>query len=214
MKRRMIKIIWLFFFLPVAQKTTAQQQDDPVAVWLLPGAFLKVSKKVSLFGELGYSRYYRAGLGYMQAYITVHKNIVLNPGYMYFIYKRPGQAYRQEHFVMNAVIAQVTLGKVLIEDRNMLWNRIRTDNSPLHYYRNRFRVTWSFQLWATEAKLYGYDEGFYSFNNHSWSRNRLAAGTSYDVMRHTNIDITYIRQWDRTAGWLHLFFIMATWKIP
>ncbi|TWV99107.1 hypothetical protein [Chitinophaga pinensis] len=83
-------------------------------------------RKDSLFGELGYNRYYRAGLAYMQAYITIHKNVVLNPGYLYFIYKRPGQPYGQEHFVMPAVIFQIPVRKILIEDRNMLWNRIRT----------------------------------------------------------------------------------------
>lgn len=202
----------LAILLLVPSHLYAQKQHAPVAAWLLPGASWKVSDKVNLRGELGYSDYFNAGLGYMQAYITINKYIVLNPGYIYFIYKSHGQPYRQEHFLLNAITLQLPLGQLLIDDRNMVWNRIRTDDGPLHYYRNRFRMTWSFRVWSAETTLYGYNEAFYSFNDHYWSRNRLAIGSSHDVLKKLHLDITYIRQWDRVSGRLHLFFMMGTWK--
>jgi hypothetical protein len=209
-----MKGIFLFFFLlHVPDVMWAQTSDSDVAAWYLPGVSWQVSKKVSLVGELGYNQYYTAGLGYLQGFITVHKNLVLNPGYIYYGYKNSGQEYRQEHFLMNSVIGQLPMGKFLLDDRNTLWNRISYHAEPLHYYRNRLRLIRSFLLGHAGAKVYGYDEAFYQFNSGRWMRNRLALGASYDVLRHANLDITYIRQWDHSSGWLHLFFITATWKI-
>ncbi len=114
--------------------------------------------------------------------------------------------------MMNAVTGQVSWAGFDIDDRNMLWNRIRVGDTPLHYYRNRLRVLRSFRLWEQEAKLYTYDEFFFLFNSGQLIRNRVAVGTSYDLFDHLNMDVTYIRQSDRGGGRLHLFFIMGTWK--
>lgn len=185
------------------------QERDEVAAWLLPGISRNVSPKVDLLGEAGYSPYYKAGIGYIQGFITVHKHLVLNPGYLFFYNQGSGP----EHFLMNAVTGQFAKGNFFTDDRNMLWNRISNYTSPQHYYRNRLRLVRSFQLKPAPVKVYVYNEAFYLLNAGQWRRNRLAAGCSYDVLHHLNMDITYIRQWDRYGGWLHLFFIMGTWKL-
>lgn len=212
MKRWSTGILLLFFLASATQSVVAQTREVPAAAWLLPGFLWKASPKVSLFGELGYSKYFRAGLGYMQGFITVHKNVVLNPGYLYLLYKDQAQSYGQEHFLMNAVIGQFSWRKFFVDDRNMLWNRISAEAAPAHYYRNRLRVVRTFQLAQQQVKIYGYGEAFFSFNDGQLMRNRIAIGASYDVIRHANMDVAYIRQWDRAGGRLHLFFIMGTWK--
>ncbi|PWV54455.1 DUF2490 domain-containing protein [Chitinophaga sp. S165] len=206
----------LFLFLSIANAYTLRAQSDrgDVAAWLLPGVSWQPSSKFRLLGQPGYNSYYRAGLGYIQGFITIHKNIVLNPGYMYYIRKTDKGAHQHSHFLMNAVTPQIQFGSFLLDNRNMLWIRTGTDIEPLYYYRNRFRLVKSFHLADREAKLYGYNEAFRLLNNGTWTRNRFAAGTSYDILPHANVDVTYIRQWDRTGGWLHLFFIMATWRLP
>ncbi len=93
MKKRPAVVFILFPLTFAMHGARAQTADAQVAAWLLPGVQWKASPKVSLFGELGYSSYFGAGLGYMQAFIAVHKHIVLNPGYLYLGYKDPAQRY-------------------------------------------------------------------------------------------------------------------------
>lgn len=209
MKGASLPILFLFFLIANAYPLCAQTNRGNVVAWLLPGVSWQPSSKFTLLGQPGYSRYYGSGLLFIRGFITIHKNIVLNPGYMYLT-----DGHRRDHFLMNAVTGQLKFSSFLLDDRNMLWSRFGTDIEPAHYYRNRLRLIRSFQLAGRQAKLYGYNEAFLFLNNGNWTRNRFAAGTSYDMLHNVNIDITYIRQWDRTGGWLHLFFIMATWKLP
>lgn len=189
------------------------QERTPSAMWLLPGVSWRPAKNVRLLVEPGYNHYLRMGLFYPQAFITVHKNIVLNPAYIYGIQKKGGIPAVQEHYLMNAVIFQANRRHWSIDDRNMLWNRLTVGTEARHYYRNRLRATRTFSIWQTTTRLYGYDEIFYLFNQHKLVRNRIAVGISKDITSHMNLDITYIRQWDLYAGNLHLFFIAGTWQL-
>lgn len=205
--------IILVLLLGVLQYAVHAQKRTPTAAWLFPGINWHTSKDVRLQGQLGYNHYYRMGIFYPQAFITVHKNIILNPAYIYAVQKREDAPAVQEHWLFNAIIFQAARKQLLVDDRNLLWNRFRVGASSTHYYRNRLRVAQSFKAWGATTRLYAFDEIFYLFNNKNLSRNRAALGISSELTPHTYVDVTYIRQWDRYAGRLNLFFITGAWQL-
>jgi hypothetical protein len=205
--------ILLIVLLLMLQYVVYAQKRTPTAAWWFPGVSWHASKNVRLQAQLGYNHYLRMGILYPQVFITVHKNIILNPAYIYALQKRDDAPTVQEHWLFNAIIFQVARKQLLIDDRNMLWNRFTVDAPARHYYRNRLRVAQSFKAWGTTTRLYAYDEIFYLFNDKKLSRNRVALGVSSELTSHTYVDVTYIRQWDRYAGHLNLFFITGTWQL-
>jgi hypothetical protein len=206
------RIIFLLL-LGMLEYTAHAQKRTPSAAWLFPGVSWQSSKNVRLQGQLGYNNYYRMGIFYPQAFITVHKNIILNPAYIYAVQKSEDAPTVQEHWLFNAIILQAARKQLLVDDRNLLWNRFTVGASSTHYYRNRLRVAQSFKAWGATTRLYAFDEIFYLFNNKELSRNRAAFGISSELTPHTYVDVTYIRQWDRYAGPLNLFFITGTLQL-
>ena len=194
------------------QYLSVAQQNTPYAAWLLPGVNWYPAKNTSLLGQVGYSQYLAAGLFYPQAFITVHKNIVLNPAYIFFVQRKEGRPELTEHYLMNSIILKAAGKMIFAEDRNMLWDRFTVGAAATHYYRNRLKVGLLFKSGEKITKLYGYDELYYLFNSSIVTRNRIALGMSHDISLHVNAEITYVRQWDRYSGNLNLFFIQATWQ--
>jgi hypothetical protein len=194
------------------QQPLSAQEHTPSAIWWLPGARWQVAKNTRLQAQVGYNRYLWTSIFYPQAFITIHPNIVLNPAYFYTSQKREGLPVLQEHYLANAIIFQAARKNWFIDDRNMLWNRLTVGAHARHYYRNRLRLMPSFKIASVTTRPYVYDEIFYLFNEHTLSRNRAAFGVSSDLTKHINIDITCIRQWDRYAGNLNLFFIAGFWQ--
>lgn len=188
------------------------QKRTPYATWLFPAVSVYPAKKIRLVGQLGYSHYFRTALFFPQGFITVHKNIVLNPAYIYTVQKREGIATVQEHYLMNAIILQDAFKSFQVDDRNMLWNRFTSNMTARHYYRNRLRLTRSFKLRGIAANVYIYDEVFYLFNQRSVTRNRAAFGICSDITASIYTEVTSIRQWERYSGNLNLFFITGMWK--
>ena len=207
-----VKRIGLIALLISQPHVSSAQEEAPIAAWLLPGASWYPAKEVRLLGQLGYNHYFGMGIFYPQVFITVHKNIVLNPAYIYAIQKNKGHATVQEHYLMNAIIFQASKNNFSIDDRNMLWNRLTVGHRPRHYYRNRLRVTQSFKVLSTTLRLYGYNEVYFLSQFRNPTRNRVAFGISSDLTSHLNVDVTYIRQWDRYSGPLNLFFLAAIWQ--
>jgi len=194
------------------QYSAAAQKSVPSAAWLLPGVSWHPEKNASLLVQAGYNHYLAACLFYPQAFITVHKNIVLNPAYIFFVQRKEGARESTEHYLMNAVILKAAGRKIFTEDRNMLWDRFTAGAGSTHYYRNRLKAGLFFKTGEKTTRLYGYDELYYLFNNSIVTRNRMALGISHDLLVHFNAEITYVRQWDKYAGNLNLFFIMGTWQ--
>ncbi len=194
------------------QYLSVAQQRTPSAAWLFPGVSWNPAKKTSLLVQAGYNHYLAAGLFYPEAFITVHKNIVLNPAYIFFVQRKEASRQLTEHYLMNAIILKAAGRKIFIEDRNMLWDRFATGAGTTHYYRNRLKVGLLFKTGEKITRLYGYDELYYLFNYNIVTRNRIAFGISHDLASFINAEVTYVRQWDRNSGNLNLFFIMGTWQ--
>ncbi|MDF2187923.1 hypothetical protein [Paraflavitalea sp. CAU 1676] len=211
-KSPLLAILLSILLVLVKQQGATGQKRTPSAAWLMPAASWRPANNVRLVAQLGYNNYYRMGIFFPQGFITLNKHVILNPAYIYALQKRPTVPRVWEHYLMNAVIFQVKSSNLLIEDRNMIWNRWTTGIQSRHYYRNRLRINRAFKTWSATTKLYAYDEVFYLFNVKSVVRNRAAFGISSDLNAKWLADVTFVRQQDRYAGPLNLFFIACTWQ--
>lgn len=187
----------------------AQNRGAPSATWYFSGISYQVSRSTEIWGHFGINNDQAIKAVYLQSFINIHKNITLNPAYLYLAINNDAGG-RKEHTFMNAVYIHVPLNKFLLDDRNMLWNRIRKDAEDLYLYRNRLRLSLPFKLASRNGRIYTFDEVTFSFNSNEWSRNRLGAGFVYDIISRVNIDAFYARQNDTSSGGLNLFLIMGT----
>jgi len=205
---RECSFLLLFLFLKLI--CFGQNNKTPTASWILPGVTYQASARLKLSAQFGVNQYQRLSAIYLQAFIKAGKNIILNPAYLSINTSISNGIQVKEHTFMNAVVFNLSLKKILIDDRNLLWNRFRVKGEDFHFYRNRLRVTIPFKLRSNAAKIYVFDEASYFINRGRWSRNRLAFGFGYDVTNWLNADVSFVRESDVFNGKLNLLFIMGT----
>lgn len=141
---------------------------------------------------------------YVQAFLKTGKHITLNPAYLYL--DKPGSASTPEHTFMPAVIFFFPL---LIEDRNLLWVRLRNQAEDIYYYRNRLRLFLPVMAQTFVIKAYLFDEVFYYLDRGRWSRNRIAGGFVFDWPGRFDLDVSYMREQDHYGGSLNYVFVMG-----
>ncbi|MDI1321225.1 MAG: DUF2490 domain-containing protein [Algoriphagus sp.] len=188
----------------------AQNSKTKTASWILPSVTYQASPSVKFSAQFGINHYQRLKIFYLQTFIKSGKWIILNPSYLYINRSILNGIHIKEHTLMNSVIFNLSLNKILVDDRNVLWNRFRVEGQDFHFYRNRLRVTLPFSFKGKDAKIYVFDEASYFFNRARWSRNRIAVGVGYDVTKWLNTDISFVHEADVYNGKLNLFFITGT----
>ncbi|HEX6431837.1 MAG TPA: DUF2490 domain-containing protein [Niastella sp.] len=164
-------------------------------------------------GQFGINRSQSTNSVYLQAFIKAGRYITLNPAYLYLSYPGATDFRIREHTIMNAVIITIPFKHVLIEDRNLIWNRFRKDLQTLNFYRNRLRVFRSFTGASRTIKLYAFDEVSFFLNDCQFTRNRLAVGLACDIIPSFNVDVFFAREHDERNGRTNLIFIMGTLQL-
>jgi len=200
----------LAIFLLGGTKPVAQIGATPTAVWILPGVIYQTPKQLKFSCQYGINSNQSINAIYAQAFINKGKHVTLNPAYLYLRSSPPGARHQHEHGFMSAVILSLPLKQILIDDRNLIWNRFRQGTASYHIYRNRFRIVKPFTWKSCGWKVYAYDEGWFFINKGQWTRNRLAAGFTCDVISWFIVDVSFVRQHDKTSGKMNLLFIMGT----
>lgn len=189
----------------------AQQLHDARSLWLFPGVNWKYSAKNSVLAQAGYNPLAHMDLLWVQAFLKVHPNITLNPGYLYLGWVTPGPVFH-EHTLTNGVIFSTPIRKWYVEDRNLLWDRFRSTGEHTNFYRNRLRVYLPPVSEHFPLKPYVFDEAFYFIDRGLWSRNRAAVGALY-AAKHYSIDVFYAREHDHYKGDTNMLFVMVNWII-
>lgn len=197
----------LMVLLLLTMNATAQRQNEVVDAWFLPGFTYQYSPALKLSGQLIYLTRQRVLAGYAQLFIQKNKHIAFNSAYLYL---DGGVAGTPEHTLMNGLILSIPVHKIIVDNRNLLWNRFRKDAADLHFYRSRLRATYSFVINRHAGKLYAFDEVFYLLNDGKCSRNRWSIGFGYDIVPRVNVDFAFARQKDIFNGRANLFFVMGT----
>jgi ABC-type transporter Mla MlaB component len=196
----------------ITVKNSAQDQKTPTVAWLLPGISYQDSSSLKLLLQYGVNSRQQINAVYLQAFVKAGKHIIINPGYL-FLHFAGASPSIHEHGIMNAIVLSFHIGKINIDDRNLFWHRLRTRGDDFHLYRNRLRVSGPVFLPSFPARLYLFDEVFYHFNQHRWTRNRLAIGCSIDIRHWLNTDFFYAREYDVFNGNTNLVFIMTTLQL-
>jgi len=208
--RRFLFTCLLAIILLGGTKPFAQRDATPTAVWILPGVIYQAPKQLKFSCQYGINSNQSINAIYVQAFINTGKHVTLNPAYLYLRSSPLGSRHLHEHGFMSAVILSLPLKHVLIDDRNLIWSRFRRGTASYHFYRNRLRIIKPFTWKSRECKVYAYDEGWFFINKGQWTRNRLAAGFSCDVVSWFIVDVSFVRQHDKTSRIMNLFFIMGT----
>ncbi|GAO44087.1 hypothetical protein FPE01S_03_01270 [Flavihumibacter petaseus NBRC 106054] len=177
---------------------------------MFPGINYKPDAKTAYWAQYGVSPPLHLQALYLQAYIKTGKHVILNPAYLYLNNKPPGQPRLQEHTLMNAVIVYFPVHRLVVDDRNMIWNRFRRYGKDLHFYRNRLRVSWPIPNRAVQLKPYLFDELTFSFTEGSFTRNRVAAGLVIKPARWFQLEVTWLREYNRYYNNVNLLFVMTT----
>ncbi|MEJ1241867.1 DUF2490 domain-containing protein [Chryseolinea sp. T2] len=185
----------------------AQEPYRPTIAWNLPGFMYQASPKVKVMAQYGISTQ-RMQVVYPQVFITLNKYVTLNPAYLFIDFGNAGGYHYQEHTTMNSIILTVPVGKFLIEDRNMIWNRFGNTGEDSHFYRNRLRFSHPLSPGTNAPRLYIYNEASYYFGAGKWVRNRIAIGLETSVTRWFFIDLSMLRQYDRYEGQSNVLFLM------
>ena len=203
------RILIVLILLFTGNAICSQPVKTQVVPWYFPGVIYKANSKLELWGQLGLNHKQHIHASYLQAFIKTGKHLTLNPAYLYLNIERPNGSHFNDHTLMNSVILNFSLSKLLIDDRNMIWNRFRRHEKDIHFYRNRLRFTWPLQTRTFLFKPYLFDEVTFSFNEGRFTRNRVAAGLNCKVTRWLLLDVTWLREQDRYNGPTNLLFIMT-----
>jgi len=193
---------------------TAQDEGTPTGVWLMPGVSYQVSPKFRVLQQFGYNDYLNGYLIYPQGYFQLNKHLTLVGAYLFVMRKFDDRKDYKENDAIVSGIYNGNIGRVAIDDRNMFQNVFDNNGRRRHYYRNRLRVGYPFQLFKNPIKPYVFDEGYYFFNDGLWSRNRLGAGFIYTYKQLLSLDLSYMHQADAFSGNMNIVFAQLTLILP
>ncbi|MET0637319.1 MAG: DUF2490 domain-containing protein [Chitinophagaceae bacterium] len=176
----------------------------------MPGIHWRDSSGTRFSGQFGWNPKESIRAIYLQGFFPVGKHIILNPAYLYLHFADPQITFRHEHGLMPAVIVHFRIKRWLIEDRNLFWNRIRTNAPDINIYRNRLKIIHPIPGEKVRARVYFFDEAFFLFGENRWIRNRLAIGFTADIYSRFNIDAFYVWQQNRAQPSTTILFVMVS----
>ena len=193
------------------QFSKAQTPGTPTATWIMPGVSYQWTPKLRLLDQVGINPSQHAQFNFAQAFFDLNKHVTLYGGY--FHYHASDNGYVENDALIGALY-NTHIGKILVDDRNMLNLIYPVQGTQKSYYRNRIRFSYPFTIASHPAKVYTFDEGYYLFDAHRLSRNRAAAGMSYSASKLLTADLSYWRQSDHYTGSINLFFVQLTVNLP
>jgi hypothetical protein len=104
----------------------------------------------------------------------------------------PGIHTRENRLSMNGVVS-VPIKRLILDNMHQFERRFR---EPLNSsrYRSRVQVEWPFRFHDADYRLFCWDEAYYDWIPHAWSRNRFSAGGGKRLSPKLAIDLYYLKQ--------------------
>lgn len=189
-------------------RALSQFSDVAIAPWTFGGMTYSQSN-ITYYGQYGYNAYLDAKALYLQALIRTNDHITLNPAYL--VIRMPNGLSEKQNFhtLMHGIIFKFNYRKVSFENRNILWHWLM-DGKDIFFYRNRFRLFYSFKLLSLESKVYFVDEVSFSIKTKSLIRNRIGMGFLVRATSAMSFEFAVMRQHDIESRPLNLLLLMAT----
>ena len=104
----------------------------------------------------------------------------------------PGIHTRENRLSINGVVS-VPIKRLVLDNMHQFEQRFRQLQNSQRY-RSRVQVEWPFRFHDADYRLFCWDEAYYDWIPHAWSRNRFAAGGGRRLNSNLVIDLYYLKQ--------------------
>ena len=104
----------------------------------------------------------------------------------------PGIHTRENRLSINGVVS-VPIKRLVLDNMHQFERRFR---EPLNSsrYRTRVQLEWPFRFHDADYRLFSWEEVYYDWIPHAWSRNRFAVGGGKRLNPKLAMDLYYLRQ--------------------
>ena len=104
----------------------------------------------------------------------------------------PGIHTRENRLSINGVVS-VPIKRLVLDNMHQFEQRFREPRNS-NRYRTRVQLEWPFRLHDADYRLFCWDEVYYDWIPHAWSRNRFSAGGGKRLSPKLAIDLYYLKQ--------------------
>jgi len=104
----------------------------------------------------------------------------------------PGVHTRENRLSINGVVS-IPIKWLVIDNMHQFEQRFRELQNS-NRYRSRVQVEWPFRLRDGDYRLFCWEEAYYDWVPHAWSRNRFAVGGGKRLKPNLAIDLFFLKQ--------------------
>lgn len=104
----------------------------------------------------------------------------------------PGIHTRENRLSMNGVVS-LPIRRLILDNMHQIERRFRESQNSSRY-RTRVQLEWPFRLHDADYRLFAWEEVYYDWIPHAWSRNRFAVGAGKRMDSNLSIDLFYLKQ--------------------
>lgn len=182
-----LSIIVLLGAFCTGPRCQAQEPDTRKEGWSEVDVYVPLDKNFRLFFLVKGTRAEETRKSFETTFgahldYNVNKRFVLRTGYRYSFAPGDDDDFQEHRVVTEQTFRQDLPLAILLSNRNREdWRFINGDFS--FRYRNRLRLEREFRLWGRSFTPYGQAEAFYDTRFDVWNRNRLTAGTQFQLKR-------------------------------
>ena len=104
----------------------------------------------------------------------------------------PGVHTRENRLSISGVFS-IPIKRLILDNAHQIDQRFREVGNS-NRYRNRVQVEWPFRFHDGDYRLFTWDEAYYDWVPHAWSRNRFTVGAGKRLNRHLAMDLFFLKQ--------------------
>ncbi|MBM3804625.1 MAG: DUF2490 domain-containing protein [Acidimicrobiia bacterium] len=125
--------------------------------------------------------------------LRLGRRIALSPLYQFVATQYyPGVHTRENRLAVSTVFSFPVKG-FIIDEAHQLEQRFRQPRNS-NRYRNRVQVERPFRFHDAQYRVFAWDEVFYDWGLHAWSRNRFSVGAGKRLNSSLGIDLFFLKQ--------------------
>ena len=123
----------------------------------------------------------------------------------------PGIHTRENRLSINGVVS-IPIKRLVLDNMHQFDQRFRELQNS-NRYRTRVQVEWPFRFHDADYRLFCWEEAYYDWIPHAWSRNRFAVGGGKRLNSKLTIDLYFLKQNARFSRPRNINAIGVTFRI-
>jgi len=104
----------------------------------------------------------------------------------------PGIHTRENRLSINGVVS-IPIKRLVLDNMHQFEQRFRELGNS-NRYRTRVQLEWPFRLHDADYRLFSWEEVYYDWVPHAWSRNRFAVGAGKRLSSKLAMDLYFLKQ--------------------